>query len=103
MSFWGRRNDLHQKIIFMTKEEIALLELLKFTVNQKAIQAGTFMKMVGTGSQIWEGQYMAFMEMYSILSSFTDSTILKCDICGCTPIIIVRTPKGNFCQEHERF
>lgn len=88
----------------MTHEEIKLLELLKFTVNQKAVQASGLMN---TGfveiDNFWKGQYMAFNEVYSLLKNITDSELLKCDVCGCTPTVITKTDRGTFCKDHIKY
>lgn len=86
----------------MTHEEIKLLELLKFTVNQKAVQASENMWDSQT-YEFWKGQYMAFNEVYSLLNNLTDSELLKCDVCGCTPTVITRTDRGTFCKDHIKY
>lgn len=27
----------------------------------------------------------------------------KCDSCGCTPSVLIRTPRGTFCQLHFKY
>lgn len=52
----------------MSKEEIKLLELIKFHVNDKANDATKMMNdSVGDRRHFYHGKYMAFNELYSLL------------------------------------
>ena len=38
-----------------------------------------------------------------LLYDVSESCLVKCDVCGCRPGVIIRTEFGTFCQAHARY
>ena len=39
----------------------------------------------------------------ALLPDISESCLVKCDVCGCHPSVIIRTEFGTFCQAHARY
>ena len=55
----------------MTKEEKKLIELLEFSVNEKANKATSMMQSAKTSGKVdfYNGQHLAFSEVYTMLQN----------------------------------